>query len=596
MKIFGKISAAAIVIVFIFGLFGPAKALTTTVELGTADDFAVLAGSAITNIPTSDITGNVGLSPTTGAAITGLTCAEVTGTIYDVDGTFPGACEVENPGLLSTAKNDLADAYDDAAGRTPDSIVPTELGGTTKTTGIYKSAAGTFGITGTVTLDAEDDPNAVFIFQTDSTLITAASSSVNLINGAQACNVFWQIGSSVTLGASSTLKGNILALTSATLGAGANVTGRVLARNGAVTMSSNVITKATCQGTINVVKNVINDSGGTKAVSDFPLFVDGSPVTSGETNNFPAPGSYTVSEITDAGYVRTFSGACDSNGNVTLNPGENLFCIVTNDDIGVPESPPPVPPLIDLVKVPDPLALPDGPGSVTYTYTLNNIGTVPVTDITMVGDTCSPITLDSGDTNSNAELDVSETWTYSCSTTLTETHTNIVTATGSANGITANDIASATVVVGVPEVVPPLIHVTKVPSPLTLLAGGGTVTYTETLTNPGTVPLSNVTLTDDRCSPLTFISGDTNSDTLLDDTETWTYTCQANLTETTTNVATATGDANGLTATDIAIVNVVVVQAEDSPLPEDSSDSPDIDVPKLPNAGFSPKTYLLSDQ
>ena len=145
---------------------------------------------------------------------------------------------------------------------------------------------------------------------------------------------------------------------------------------------------------------------------------------------------------------------------------------------------PPVPPLIDVVKVPSPLALPAGPGPVPYTYTLRNIGTVPVTNITMVGDTCSPITLVSGDINANAVLDVSETWTYTCSTTLSATHTNTVVATGWANGVSATDIASATVVVGLP-VVPPLIHVTKVPSPLALPAGGGMVTYTETSHQPG---------------------------------------------------------------------------------------------------------------
>src|SRR6185295_5034276 len=98
-----------------------------------------------------------------------------------------------------------------------------------------------------------------------------------------------------------------------------------------------------------------------------------------------------------------------------------------------------------------------------------------VSAITMVGDSCSPITLVSGDSNADGKLDVNETWIYHCATTLSATHTNTVVATGWANGLSATDIASATVVVGVPAVVPPLIHVTKVPNPLTLLAGGGMV-------------------------------------------------------------------------------------------------------------------------
>ena len=114
------------------------------------------------------------------------------------------------------------------------------------TPGIYDSASGTFEITGTLTLDAQNDPNAVFIFKTASTLVTAVSSNVVLINGAQSCNVLWQVGSSATLQTYSTFKGNILALTSATVTTGVNVEGRVLARNGAVTLDTDTITKTTC--------------------------------------------------------------------------------------------------------------------------------------------------------------------------------------------------------------------------------------------------------------------------------------------------------------------------------------------------------------
>jgi hypothetical protein len=139
------------------------------------------------------------------------------------------------------AKDDLVIAYDDAAGRTPVSTVPTELGGTTLTAGVYDSLSGTFGITGTLTLDGEGDLNAVFIFKAASTLITESGSVVSLINGAHVCNVFWQVGSSATIKTSSTFVGTILALTSITVNTGATVDGRVLARNGAVTLDSNTI-------------------------------------------------------------------------------------------------------------------------------------------------------------------------------------------------------------------------------------------------------------------------------------------------------------------------------------------------------------------
>lgn len=223
------------------------------VDLRTVDNFAVLAGSAITGGAGTDaITGNVGLSPTGGTAITLLTCAEVTGTIYDTNGGYTGggaastACLQTDTGILTTAKNDLVTAYNDAAGRTTTSTVGTELGGTTLTDGTYDSAAGTFGITGTVTLDGQGNPNAVFIFKMASTLITAPSSRVVLTNSAQACNVYWQVGSSATLDTNSIFVGNLLALTSITDAGSSNVNGRLLARNGAVDLENTTITKSSC--------------------------------------------------------------------------------------------------------------------------------------------------------------------------------------------------------------------------------------------------------------------------------------------------------------------------------------------------------------
>lgn len=204
----------------------------TTVNLGTADSFAVLAGSAITNSGPSVISGNLGISP--GSAVTGFP-----------PGSIIGTQQVANP-MAVQAQTDLTTAYSNAAGQTPVSTIPTELGGTIKSAGVYDSAAGTFQITGTLTLDAAGDPNAIFVFKTNSTLITSGTSNVVLLNSAQACNVFWQVGSSATLGTNSTFKGNILALTSATLTTGTKVEGRVLARNGAVTLDTNIITRATC--------------------------------------------------------------------------------------------------------------------------------------------------------------------------------------------------------------------------------------------------------------------------------------------------------------------------------------------------------------
>jgi Ice-binding-like/HD domain len=204
-------------------------AVSSPVSLGTAASFAVLAGSTITNTGHSTITGNLGLSP--GTAVTGVLAGLLDGTLFAANGT------------AAQAKNDLAAAYDDVVARPTTETIPVELGGTTQTPGVYDSPAGTFGITGTLTLDAQGDPNAVFIFKAASTLITASASQVNLVNGARASNVFWQVGSSATLGTFSVLRGNVLALASITVTTGTTVDGRMLARTGAVTLDTDVITR-----------------------------------------------------------------------------------------------------------------------------------------------------------------------------------------------------------------------------------------------------------------------------------------------------------------------------------------------------------------
>src|ERR1035437_1291665 len=203
----------------------------TKVPLLTTSSFAILAGSGITfagAVNSTTINGNIGTFPTT--SITGIGNAVLNGTNHAGDA------------ITQQAKLDLTAAYLFAAAQTGAVTVPTGLGSTTKTPGVYNSAAGTFGITGTLTLDAQGDPNAVFIFQAASTLITAASSNVVLIGGAQAANVFWQVRSSATLATSSHLEGTILALTSITVTTSATVTGRLLARNGAVTLDTNTVT------------------------------------------------------------------------------------------------------------------------------------------------------------------------------------------------------------------------------------------------------------------------------------------------------------------------------------------------------------------
>jgi Ice-binding-like len=211
----------------------PALAETAPVGLGTAASFAVLAGTTVTNTGPSTISGDLGVSP--GTAVTGFPPGTVSnGTIHSADGVAAGA------------QSDLTTAYNDAAGRSPTANVPAFIGaGQTLAPGVYK-ASSSLDVGGSLTLDAGGDPNAVFIFQAPSTLVTDSASNVILTNGAQACNVFWQVGSSATLGTNSAFTGSILALTSISVDTGDTIAGRALARNGAVTLDDDTITSPTC--------------------------------------------------------------------------------------------------------------------------------------------------------------------------------------------------------------------------------------------------------------------------------------------------------------------------------------------------------------
>lgn len=192
------------------------------VPLGSAGNFGVLAGSTVTNTGATAVTGGLGVSP--GNAVTGFPPGTVNGANHAGDAT------------AAQAQIDLTAAYNDAAGRPSPILVPANIGGTTITPGIY-NVPSSLGITGNVTLNGA----GVYIFQIPSTLTTASTSQVILAGGATAANVFWQVGSSATLGTGSILYGNILAQASITLTTGAVLNGRALARTGAVTLDGNTV-------------------------------------------------------------------------------------------------------------------------------------------------------------------------------------------------------------------------------------------------------------------------------------------------------------------------------------------------------------------
>ncbi|HWR31250.1 MAG TPA: ice-binding family protein, partial [Negativicutes bacterium] len=239
-----KIFKELFVFLLVAALFIPRTSLAaeTTVNLRTTSTFAILAGTTITNTGPTTVAGDagsdIGLHPGT---------------------DFPGSASVTTVGAIhlndavaEQAKQDLVLAYDDAAGRTPTTTfaeTDNQLGGKTLTTGVYRFGhADTANLTASqpLILDAQGDPNAVFIFQATSDLVFASNSVVQLINGARYCRVFWQVASDVTINSYATFVGHIFAMNSIWVRTGATVQGQLLARNGEVTLDTNTITNGLC--------------------------------------------------------------------------------------------------------------------------------------------------------------------------------------------------------------------------------------------------------------------------------------------------------------------------------------------------------------
>jgi hypothetical protein len=244
----------SISLVVVLAMFATATTARADVPLGTAESFAVLAGQTVTNTGDTTITGDIGISP--GAALTGNVADN--GAIVQIDGTVEDASAV-----ALQAQNDLIEAYDDAEARSATEILP-ELGGQTVDPGVYESTgSGAFLLSEGLTLTLRGDADAVWVFQSSSTLIFEVGSSVVFEGDADPCNVYWQVTSSATLGTDSSVIGTIMALTSISLANGAELQGRALARNGSVTMDSNTITIALCDGTVDD-ETVVDDTSSAQ--------------------------------------------------------------------------------------------------------------------------------------------------------------------------------------------------------------------------------------------------------------------------------------------------------------------------------------------
>lgn len=226
----------ALPLVALFAIPASVSAAGPTVTAGSTTPFAVLGATTITNTGATTISGtgggDIGLAP--GSAFTGSASVTTSGTQHIADT------------VATTAQTDLVTAFNSISAPTPTILASPELASKVITPGTYSTTEGTFANSGALTLDAQGDATAVFIFQAATTLITSAGSTMTLINGAQPCNVYWKVGSSATLGTNSTFVGRIFALTTITAESGANIRGQLLARTGAVNLNANVITNDAC--------------------------------------------------------------------------------------------------------------------------------------------------------------------------------------------------------------------------------------------------------------------------------------------------------------------------------------------------------------
>lgn len=284
-----------------------AQALVVAPVLGSAGAFAVLGASTVTNTGATVVNGDLGVSP--GIAVTGFPPGILVGTLHIADP------------IAAQAQLDLTKAYNDASGRTVGAILLAgNMGGLTLAPGLYKSTSSLEISSGDLTLDAQGDPNAVFLFEIASTLITTTSRQIILAGGAKAANIYWQVGSSATLGTGSVFKGNILALASITVTTGASVEGRLLARTGAVTLDNNAVVRSVAVA-VDITAPVVSSAAPINGATSVAL---GSNIAAGFSE---AMSAYTINAVSfrlNQG-TTAISGTVNYAGGIaTFDPAVNL--------------------------------------------------------------------------------------------------------------------------------------------------------------------------------------------------------------------------------------------------------------------------------
>lgn len=462
-KILKNVSMGFLFLVLGFSVSNIASAATSP-TLGGSAAYSVLGHSRVTNTGTTTTAGEVGVS--TGTSITGFPpgVAALNNTFHlHSNDASAAAAQLDNTaayGFLDTGTgNTVTDCLKASDGSSGTDTGSQDLAGKSLAAGTYCAEA--FTLSGTLNLTG----SGVWVFKSGSTLIT--SGTANIVGG-DACNVWWRVVSSATLGSGTSLIGNILALASITFVSGANLNGRAMAQTGAVTLDTNIISGSSCIAPLTSPHLTLDKivSGGSSPASSWILTADGPSILTGpgaagstDVSGDVIVGTYALSESSGPSYYSGGSWICTKNAeapvtgaSITLTYSDTAICSITNT-YHAPSSGggggyyiPSVVPLINVVKIPSTLSVIKG-GIVTYTDRVSNPGTVALSNVSITDDRCSPTTYVSGDTNNNSKLDTTEVWLYTCQVNLTQTTTNTVAVSGIANGITAKSSAVATVAV-----------------------------------------------------------------------------------------------------------------------------------------------------
>jgi hypothetical protein len=350
------------VVTIVLGLTGRnAVRAASTPSLGAAATYGILANTYTNSAAGTTVNGDVGflVAPTTEPAPIGGHTNYGSGSPYATAGADQGTAltALNNEGCTFTWVG-AVDLFLDSAHGTAGTYAP----------GVYCSP-GAFTQSGSITLSG----SGTYIFRSVGAYTTTAGVSILLASGASACDVFWT-PHATTFGAGTNFVGTLFDNDAVTSGAGTNILGRILAFNGPVTTATTTINLPTCTpppATLHVVKQVVNNSGGSATASSFNLHVklSGTDVTGSPAPGAATPGTsysltagtYIVSEDANASYTQSFSGDCNSSGSVTLASSADKTCTITNDDIGVSIITPPASPPTSTVNTSDSLAQPTDP-------------------------------------------------------------------------------------------------------------------------------------------------------------------------------------------------------------------------------------------